>query len=75
MDGTHVMVMPGLPPSDGGTHALSEHSKLGFVDTVATAFLQRRLQSRRLRTAAVRGLKAISTDAGGRPGPSRPAAW
>ena len=45
---------------------MSEHAKLGFVDTVATAFLRRRLHSRRLRAAAVRGLKAISTGAGAR---------
>ncbi|HEV3350267.1 MAG TPA: glycosyltransferase [Methylomirabilota bacterium] len=45
---------------------MSEHSKPGFVDTVAAAFLRRRLHSRRLRAAAVRGLKAISTGAGGR---------
>ena len=45
---------------------MSEHSKLGFVDTVAAAFLRRRLHSRRLRAAAVGGLKAISTGAGGR---------
>ena len=44
---------------------MSEHSKLGFVDTVATAFLRRRLHSRRLRAVAVRGLKAISTGADG----------
>jgi hypothetical protein len=62
-------------PSGGETHALSEHSKLGFVDTVATTFLRRRLHSRRLRAAAARGLKAISTDVVGRPGPSQPAAW
>jgi len=45
---------------------LSERSKLGFVDTVATAFLRRRLQSRRLRAAAVRGLTGISAGSGGR---------
>ena len=45
---------------------VSEPEKLGFVDTVAAAFLRRRLQSRRLRAAAVRGLKVISTGAGGR---------
>ena len=40
---------------------MSEDAKLGFVDAVATAFLRRRLHSRRLRAAAVRGLQAIST--------------
>jgi len=45
---------------------VSEHSKPGFVDTVATAFLRRRLQSRRLRAAAVRGLTGISAGSGGR---------
>lgn len=45
---------------------MSEHAKVGFVDTVATAFLRRRLQSRRLRAAAVRGLTGISAGSGGR---------
>ena len=45
---------------------MSEHAKVGFVDTVATAFLRRRLQSRRLRAAAVRGLTGISAASGGR---------
>jgi sterol 3beta-glucosyltransferase len=36
-----------------------------FLDTVATAFLRRRLYSRRLRAAALRGLKVISGGAGG----------
>ena len=36
------------------------------MEAVATAFLRRRLHSRRLRAAAVRGLTSISTGAGGR---------
>ena len=38
----------------------------GFLDAAAAAFLRRRLHHQRLRAAAVRGLKAISTGAGGR---------
>src|SRR5690349_5004596 len=49
-----------------GEDAVSEQAKPDFVDTMATAFLRRRLHNRRLRAAAVRGLKAISTSAGGR---------
>lgn len=45
---------------------MSEHAKVGFVDTVAAAFLRRRLQSRRLRAAAVHGLTGISAASGGR---------
>src|SRR5713226_8270319 len=45
--------------------AVSEDGRHGFVDAVATAFLRRRLHSRRLRAAAVRGLKGISAGAGG----------
>ena len=37
----------------------------GFVDAVAAAFLQRRLHSRRLRAAAVRGVKTVLAGAGG----------
>jgi sterol 3beta-glucosyltransferase len=37
----------------------------GFLDAFAAAFLRRRLHSRRLRAAAVRGLKGISAGAGG----------
>ena len=44
---------------------MSESVRPGFLDTVATAFLRRRLNSRRLRAAAVRGLKVISAGAGG----------
>lgn len=44
---------------------MSENVSPGFVDAVATAFLRRRLHSRRLRAAAVRGLKTISAGAGG----------
>ncbi len=44
---------------------MSEQVRPGFLDTVATAFLRRRLHSRRLRAAAVRGLKGISAGAGG----------
>ncbi len=40
---------------------MSETGGQGFLDAVAAAFLRRRLQSRRLRAAAVRGLKVIST--------------
>jgi UDP:flavonoid glycosyltransferase YjiC (YdhE family) len=36
----------------------------GFFDAVATAFLRRRLQSRRLRVAAVRGLTEVSPGIG-----------
>jgi len=39
---------------------VSETGGQGFLDAVAAAFLRRRLQSRRLRAAAVRGLKVIS---------------
>jgi sterol 3beta-glucosyltransferase len=45
---------------------VSEHVRPGFLDAVATAFLQRRLQARRLRAAAVHGLTDISDGAGGR---------
>jgi len=38
----------------------------GFVDAAASAFLRRRLYHRRLRTVAVRGLRAVSVGAGGR---------
>ncbi len=44
---------------------MSEDGRHGFADAVATAFLRRRLHSRRLRAAAVRGLKGISAGAGG----------
>ena len=37
----------------------------GFLDTVSAAFLQRRLNNRRLRAAALRGLEAISGGVGG----------
>jgi sterol 3beta-glucosyltransferase len=37
----------------------------GFLDAIAVAFLRRRLHGRRLRAAAVRGLKSISAGAGG----------
>jgi sterol 3beta-glucosyltransferase len=39
--------------------------KQGFVDAVATAFLRRRLLSRRLRAAAVRGVRTVSAGADG----------
>lgn len=45
---------------------MSDSVSPGFVEAVATAFLRRRLHSRRLRAAAVRGLTGISTGAGGR---------
>ncbi|HET8529898.1 MAG TPA: glycosyltransferase [Methylomirabilota bacterium] len=43
---------------------MSEDGRHGFVDAVAAAFLRRRLHSRRLRAAAVRGLKGISAGPG-----------
>lgn len=43
---------------------MSEFVRPGFLDTVSTAFLRRRLHSRRLRAAAVRGLKDIAVGAG-----------
>ena len=45
---------------------MSDSVSPGFVEAVATAFLRRRLHSRRLRAVAVRGLKSISTGTGGR---------
>jgi UDP:flavonoid glycosyltransferase YjiC (YdhE family) len=45
---------------------VSDSVSPGFVEAVATAFLRRRLNSRRLRAAAVRGLTGISTGSGGR---------
>ena len=44
---------------------MGEPEKQGFVDTVATAFLRRRLHSRRLRAAAARGVKTVSAGADG----------
>lgn len=44
---------------------MSETGRQGVLDAIAAAFLRRRLQSRRLRAAAVRGLKGISAGAGG----------
>jgi sterol 3beta-glucosyltransferase len=44
---------------------VSEHVGPGFLDAVATAFLRRRLQSRCLRAAAVRGVKVVSAGTGG----------
>ena len=43
---------------------MSESANRGFVDAVATAFLRRRLNNRRLRVAARRGLRAVSPGAG-----------
>jgi UDP:flavonoid glycosyltransferase YjiC (YdhE family) len=43
---------------------MGEGEGAGFLDAVATAFLRRRLHSRRLRVAAVRGLKGVSPEAG-----------
>ena len=43
---------------------MDEPEKQGFVDAVATAFLHRRLHSRRLRAAAVRGVKTVSAGTG-----------
>jgi len=44
---------------------VSEDGRHGFADTVGTAFLRRRLQSRQLRAAGVRGLKGVSAGAAG----------
>ena len=44
---------------------MGEPEKQGFVDAVATAFLRRRFHSRRLRAAAVRGVKTVSAGTGG----------
>jgi UDP:flavonoid glycosyltransferase YjiC (YdhE family) len=44
---------------------VGEPGREGFLDAVATAFLRRRLHSRRLRAAAMRGLKGVSAGAGG----------
>jgi sterol 3beta-glucosyltransferase len=44
---------------------VAEPERRGFLDAVATAFLRRRLHSRRLRAAAVRGVTAVSAGAGG----------
>jgi sterol 3beta-glucosyltransferase len=44
---------------------MSETAGQGFLDAVAAAFLRRRVHSRRLRAAAVRGLKAVSAGADG----------
>jgi sterol 3beta-glucosyltransferase len=43
---------------------VGDSERQGFLDAVASAFLRRRLQSRRLRVAAVRGLKVVSAGAG-----------
>jgi sterol 3beta-glucosyltransferase len=45
---------------------VSDQEGRGFLDATASAFLRRRLHHRRLRAAAVRGLKAVSAGAGGR---------
>jgi sterol 3beta-glucosyltransferase len=44
---------------------VGESEEQGFVDAVATAFLRRRLHSRRLRAAAVRGVRTVSAGADG----------
>jgi UDP:flavonoid glycosyltransferase YjiC (YdhE family) len=44
---------------------VAEPEKHGFVDTFAKVFLRRRLRSRRMRAAAVRGVQAVSAGAGG----------
>jgi UDP:flavonoid glycosyltransferase YjiC (YdhE family) len=44
---------------------VAKPGKHSFLDVAATAFLRRRLHSRRLRAAAVRGVKAVSAGAGG----------
>jgi hypothetical protein len=43
---------------------VSESQSPGFLDAVATAFLRRRLHSRRLRVAALHGLTTVSNGAG-----------
>jgi len=45
---------------------VSQGGERGFLDAAASAFLRRRLHHQRLRAAAVRGLKTVSTGAGGR---------
>src|SRR5437667_2597006 len=45
---------------------MSQDEGRGFLDAAASAFLRRRLHHQRLRAAAVRGLKTVSTGAGGR---------
>lgn len=45
---------------------MSDIERPGFLDAVAAAFLRRRLQGRRLRAAAMRGLKVVSAGTGGR---------
>jgi sterol 3beta-glucosyltransferase len=45
---------------------VSQDGARGFLDAAASAFLRRRLLHRRLRAAAVRGLKTVSAGAGGR---------
>jgi len=45
---------------------VSHNGAHGFLDSAVAAFLRRRLHRRRLRAAAVRGLKAVSAGAGGR---------
>jgi UDP:flavonoid glycosyltransferase YjiC (YdhE family) len=49
-----------------GGAALSQNGGRGFLDAAASAFLRRRLHSRRLRAAAMRGLKVVSAGTGGR---------
>jgi len=44
---------------------VAEPEKQGFVDAFAAAFMRRRLHSRRLRAAAVRGVNTVSAGAGG----------
>src|SRR5882724_9546741 len=45
---------------------VSQDGGRGFLDAAASAFLRRRLHHQRLRAAGVRGLKTVSTGAGGR---------
>ena len=44
---------------------MSDAGTPGFLDVVATSFLRRRVHGRRLRVAAVRSLKVVSTGIGG----------
>jgi hypothetical protein len=45
---------------------MSQDAGRGFLDVAASAFLRRRFLHQRLRAAAVRGLKTVSAEAGGR---------
>src|SRR4029453_2003830 len=57
-----AVILPGT--SRRRANAVSASENHSFVDVVATAFLRRRLNNRRLRVAAKRGLRAVSAGAG-----------